>query len=116
MIARGALMALTFVVTTSGCGTSDRWEITAENKSDSPCSIVIEMGKYGDRTARVDNFFSRTPEVLIAEPGPMLIRSITVKRGNDVQIIKPQVEMAAGRRMAIVVGTYGEVAAPISQK
>ena len=83
MIVRATLIALA----TLGCG-QDRWEITAENKSDSPCSIAVAMGADGSRTARVDNFSKKTPDVLVSEPGtmPMTERSLRLSTSDLTRV------------------------------
>ncbi len=99
-----------------GCGGSRQWEITAENKSDVPCSVAVVMGPDSNRTAKVSDLTKERAYVLIAGSSTMIVRSVKVVRGKEEQILKPDVELSPGKRYVIVVGEDGKVEASIKDR
>ena len=101
----------------AGCsGESRKWEIAAENRSDSPCSVAISYGEDGSRSARVDPLSKGPPQVLVAEAIETPLRSVTVKVGKDEQVLKPDVRLTGGKRYTVVVAADGKASVVTSDK
>jgi len=96
----------------SGCSSSQKqWEITVETKSDTPCSFFVTMtGSGGGSNAKVEDVAKGKPISLIVGDNKTTVQSVRVVRGKDEQTLTPNVELAVGKRYAIVVDADGKVA------
>jgi hypothetical protein len=95
----------------AGCGPSN-WEISVENKSATPVTVTVGMGT-GNRTAGIKDLVKGPPQVLVAEPKPLHIQSVTIVQGADEQILKPLVELQPGQHFAIIIGEDGKATAAV---
>jgi hypothetical protein len=110
-------VAAVLVVTSAACDSNSRnWEITAENKSALPCSIVIIYGEDSSASARVDALEKGRAHVLVSGSVETPIRSVKVVLRKDEEVLKPDVRLTAGKRYAIVVAADGEVTAAVEDK
>ena len=105
------LFATPLTAAVAGCGAS-KWQISAENKSPKPVSVVVEMGT-GPRTAAIGTLQPGPPQVMIAEPNPVRIRAVTVTEGETKQILKPLVDLEPGQHFAIVIAADGTATAGV---
>jgi hypothetical protein len=105
IIATTAIILLTAL---SGCGSGERkWELTAENMGDAPCTVAIRYGEDGSRSARVDDLKKGKAHVLLAESVEAPIREVKIVRGKDEKVYSPEVRLTAGKRYALVVSADG---------
>ncbi len=97
----------------AGCQGSParQWEIVAENQSDVPCTVAVDLGPGNG--ARVDALTKGKPHILLFGSTKLVIRSAKVVRGKEEQELKPDVEVPAGKRYFIVVAPDGKATASV---
>lgn len=100
-----------------GCsGESRKWELAVENRGETPCTIAINYGEDGSRSARVEHLSKSPPQVLVAEPVETPLRTVTVKVGEDEQTLKPDVKLTNGKRYTIVIAADGKASVVTADK
>lgn len=104
------ISALVFLAILAGCNSRARkWEFTAENMGDVPCTVAVIYGENGSRTARVDGLQKGKAHVLLAAPVEAPIREVKVVLGRDERVYHPDVRLTAGKRYALVVSADGSM-------
>jgi hypothetical protein len=99
--------ALLVVFLAAGCSRPE-WEVTVENKSDVPCSVVVSM-RGGSSSASVDDLEKGKAIAIVGGAGATIINTVKVTRGKDEKLLTPDAKLAAGQRYAIVVTADGNV-------
>lgn len=113
MLAISTLLALAL----PGCGSGLRqWEVTAENKSDQPCSFFVTLGADGSSNANVEDVAKGKAVSLIAGDSKTVVQSVKVVRGKDEQTLTPNAELSVGKRYAVVVSADGKVETSVSDR
>ncbi len=97
-----------FLLTMTGCGGGGQWEITAENKSDSPVSIFVATGDDGASVASTEGLGYCQPVTLIVGDIPTTLQSVKVVKGKDEQELVPGIKLYGGQRYSIVVNAEGK--------
>jgi hypothetical protein len=101
----------------SGCGNRPlQWEVTAENKSDVPCSFFVTLGPDGTSDAKVEGVTKGEAVSLIVGDSKTVVQSVKVVHGRDEQTLTPKAELPVGKRYAIVVGADGQVETSVSDR
>jgi hypothetical protein len=99
------------------CSGQREWEITAENKADAACSIVVThtIGG-GNGNAKVDDLGKGKTIVLVGGSGETTVQTVKVVRGNEEQTITPNQKLIAGKRFVIVVGIDGKASTSLADR
>ncbi len=102
----------------AGCSGSPQWQITIENKGSSPCSIYVEMGyanansqggSQGSSRAYVEDMPAGYKSTLISGGLVETIKSVKLVRGEEEQVLQPNIEIRPGMRYAIVATADGKL-------
>ncbi len=103
-----ACAAVILVATLSGCSSSpEQWELTAQNKGDMPCSVVINYGTGGNHSIRVDDLRKGKVQVLAAESLDQPIESVQVLREGNEREYQPDLQLVVGHRYSLVISATG---------
>jgi hypothetical protein len=101
----------------SGCGISPaQWEVTVENRSSAPCSVLVTLGKDANSTAEVNALPAGSAATLIAGNIPTVVQNIKVVSGEDQQTLSPRADLPVGKRFAIVIAPSGKVETIVSER
>ena len=96
----------------AGCMSERKWEITVENKSESPCSVFFTLGD-GSSTASMEDVAKGRTVPLIVGSNNTTVRTVKIVRGDDEQTLQPNAELLPDKRYALVVDAEGKVQATI---
>lgn len=104
------------VILLGGCAGEKRWEIVAENKSDTPCTLTVLSGDTGNRKSHIDNLAKG--KVVLLEVGQPLtkIHTIKVVCGKYEEELQPGITLTPGKRFLIVVKPDGQLETLVSEK
>lgn len=86
-----------------------KWEIVAENQSNVPCAVSVDLGGGTFNDARVDELSQGKRWVLLSAIPKVIVRSAKVVRNAQVQEVKPNVEVPIGKRYLILVTADGKL-------
>ena len=90
-----------------------KWEIVAENQSNAPCTVSVDLGGGTFNDARVNDLPQGKRWVLLSAVPKVVIRSVKVVCRQQEQEIKPDVELPVGKQYLIQVAVDGRVSASI---
>lgn len=101
------------LVAFAGCGSNPQWEITRENRSNTPCSFFVVTD--GGATAKVENVAKGKAVTLTSGvTKSVVIDSVRVVHGEDEHTLAPNLTLPAGNKYAIVVTEDGKVETHVS--
>ena len=86
-----------------------KWEIVAENQSDAPCAVSVDLGGGTFNDARVGDLAQGKRWVLLSAVPKVIVRSAKVVRNGQEQEVKPNVEVPVGKRYLILVTADGKL-------
>lgn len=94
---------------------ASRWEITAENLGDEPCSVLVTMGGEGERTAKVDGLTGGKEIVMISERQDIFVHNVKVTVGMNERVLPYKGVLRIGSRLKIVVFADGRVSTSVDE-
>ena len=90
-----------------------KWEIVAENRSDAPCTISVDLGGGTFNGAQVDDLSQGKRWVLLSATPKVIVRSAKVVRKGQEEEVKPNIEVPVGKRYLILVTADGKLSTSI---
>jgi hypothetical protein len=106
-----------FLLLMLGCSSGQQqWEVSAENKSDAPCSFFVTLGPNGGSTANVENVKKGEVIPLIAGNLDTVVQTVKVVRGTEEQSLTPKINLPTGRRYAIVLDAQGKLSGSMMER
>lgn len=111
-----AMFSVAVMLTVLGCQDRSGWEISVENKSKEPCSVLVTMGNDKHRTAKVDKLASSKPTILIGEKPDNILRSIKVTHASWEQELEVDANLTSGKIYEIIIGDDGRIQGKLRDK
>lgn len=99
------LVAVSFLIAVAGCS-ARQWEVAAENQSDVPCAVFIELA--GNSKVDVPKL-GKEKATLIVGNRDTVVESVKVVREGAEKVLTPKSALPVGSKFLVLVTADGEV-------
>ena len=95
----------------SGCENSQqpKWEIVADNQSDSACTVSLELAGGSYTEAKVDDLAAGKKRVVLSGVPKVIVRVVKIVHNGQSQAVKRNIEIPTGKRFLVLISADGKL-------